>query len=344
MFTMRDIIKVQILTALFLFCIFNYSFAQQRSYSIPHESGERYSREDSMEHYEQGKQFYSQGRYDDARNEFEKALDSINPPQPGVLEKAPTQTKALEIVPPTAPKATTVTKTKSKEEKGAKGVQGGKEAAVTAVATPVEESGEREYYIDSGDVLDISVWQIPDLSKSEVIVRPDGKISYPLIGDIKAQGRTLTQLDDIITDKLKTYVKAPQVSIMIRSFGAQANKVVVLGEVLSPGVYKFSGPPSIAELIASAGGYTKYAVLNSIMVISGDYRSKPDITRVNFAQVIKNGKLSENIPLKPNDIVYVPRSFIGKMNVFMEVIQPAISEYMQTLDARHFHNVMHRNQ
>ena len=75
--------------------------------------------------------------------------------------------------------------------------------------------------------------------------------------------------------------------------------MVILGEIPGPGVYKFSGPPSITELIASAGGYTKYAVLNSIMVIRGDVRTKPEVTRVNFAQIIKGGRLSENIFLKP---------------------------------------------
>src|SRR3989338_638416 len=104
--------------------------------------------------------------------------------------------------------------------------------------------------------------------------------------------------------KLKTYVKAPEASIMIRRFGEQANKVVILGEIPGPGVYKFSSPPTIIEAIASAGGYTRYAVLNSIMVIRGDVRTKPEVTRVNLAQIIKSCRLSENIFLKPNDIFY----------------------------------------
>ena len=140
-------------------------------------------------------------------------------------------------------------------------------------------------------------------------------------------------------------MKVPEVSIMIRRFGERGNinKVVIPGEVLGPGVYRFSGPPSIMEVIASAGGYTRYAVLNSIMIISGDVRTKPDVTRVNFAKIIKSGRLQDNIILKPNDIVYVPRSFIGNINTFLEILQPAISEYMQSMNARYFHNVMHRN-
>jgi polysaccharide export outer membrane protein len=244
---------------------------------------------------------------------------------------------------PSSPQGTMKPKEKLSEEKQE---EEKKQAEIAepaiAVQEPASEGEEREYYLDVGDVLDISVWQIPDLSKPEVIVRPDGKISFPLIGDIKAEGLTLTQLDNIITEKLKLYVKTPEVSIMIRRFGEQANKVVILGEIPVPGVYKFSGPPSITELIASAGGYSKYAVLNSIMVIRGDVKTKPEVIRVNFAQIIKSGRLTENIFLKPNDIVYVPRSFIGNVNTFLEIFQPAFNEYMQTLNVRHLQDTIHR--
>ncbi len=350
------IVRLKILTALFLFCIFRYSPAADTSDIIPHTPGpgERYSSSESQEHYQTGKQFYSEGRYNEARSEFQKALDSINPPR--LITQTPNvqqQLKPIQIVPPTVPvskeKAAEKKKEKNKTEAGKPGVTKAGEAETMTAQAPAlvavaEAQEEREYYIDTGDVLDISVWQIPDLSKSEVIVRPDGKISFPLIGDLKAEGLTLTQLSNMITEKLKTYVKAPQVSIMIRRFGEHANmnKVVILGEVPGPGVYRSTGSSSIAEVIASAGGYTKYAVINSIMVIRGDVRNKPEVIRVNLAQVLK-GRLSQNILVKPNDIVYVPRSFVGNVNTFMELIQPAVSEYLQTLDVRRFQNIVHRN-
>ncbi|MDP2044232.1 MAG: polysaccharide biosynthesis/export family protein, partial [Candidatus Omnitrophota bacterium] len=274
-------------------------------------------------------------RYVEARNEFEKAVGSIGPPRL-VTEQVQPQQKALEITPSKTvlPKGKIVEK---KKEEKAKDDLGAKAALQV-------EPVEREYYIDVGDILDISLWQIPDLSKPEVIVRPDGKISFPLIGDIRAEGITLTQLDNDITEKLKTYVKAPEVSIMIRRFGEQTNRVSILGEITSPGVYRFSSPPSVAEVVASAGGYTKYSVINSIMVIRGaGGGKKPEAIRINLAHILKGNKYANNIWLKPNDIIYVPRSFIGNVNTFMELIQPAISEYMQTMDARRFHNIMHRN-
>ena len=127
---------------------------------------------------------------------------------------------------------------------------------------------EQEYYIGIGDVLDISLWQIPDLSKPEVIVRPDGKISLPLISDVQAVGLTLTQLDEEITQRYTTYVRNPQVSVMIRQFGG--SKVIVLGEVTSPGVYSFTGDIRIVEALALAGDCTKYAVRNNVLIIRGD--------------------------------------------------------------------------
>ncbi|MFH1281852.1 MAG: polysaccharide biosynthesis/export family protein [Candidatus Omnitrophota bacterium] len=319
---------------------------------ILHTPGERYSSEESRQHYLQGKDFYSQGRYTEARNEFEKAVGSTIPPRL-VTEKVGPAQKALDIMPAelTTSKEKIVKeqkeeKAKEDKEKGEKAelIKGKPASSVAVFEVREGQSIAREYYIDVGDVLDISVWQMPDLSKSEVIVRPDGKISFPLIGDVKVEGFTLTQLDDVITEQLKTYVKVPEVSIMLRQFGESTNRVSILGEVAAPGVYRYSGPPSLAEVVASAGGYTKYSVIKSVMVIryTGEGK-KPEVIRINLAHILKGNKYSNNIWLKPNDVVYVPRSPIGNLTTFTELIQPAISEYMQTMDARRFHNIMHCN-
>jgi len=256
-----------------------------------------------------------------------------------------------------------------------------------------EEGEQREYTITKGDVLEISVWQWPDLAK-DVIVRPDGKISFPLVGDIDVEGLTLTKLDEILTAKLSDYIKAPQVSVMIKSFGGisfggvpqeeavsiaipfikiddlstevivrsdgrislpligdiQASgltlselknvtteklkryikdpevsisvkafggkKIIILGEVGSPGVYKPTGNVDIVEIIALAGGYTQDAVLRSVMVVRGDL-DNPVAIRLNVNNAIKKGDLSQNIMIQPNDIVYVPRKFIKDVNYFL---------------------------
>lgn len=309
------------------------------------------AKEEAQQHYLQGKELYSQGRYQEATAEFEKAAAIINPPRIEFVDSVQKQAQKSISPPASTPAAltrgkTTDEKIQEKQEKKEKKEKKGKKETIAAKPAPepapVPDAGEREYYIDVGDVLDISVWQVPDLSRGEVIVRPDGKVSFPLIGDIKAEGTTLTQLDNMITEKLKEFVRTPEVSIMIRSFGEDTNKVIILGEILSPGIYKFNEPPTITEAVAAAGGYTKYAVLNSIMVIRGGIRAKSAVERVNLAQILKTGKLTENIFLKPNDIVYAPRSFIGNVNTFLDVFQPAMSVYMQQLNARHLHHVVRK--
>lgn len=181
---------------------------------------------------------------------------------------------------------------------------------------------EQEYYIGIGDVLDISLWQIPDLSKPEVIVRPDGKISLPLISDVQAVGLTITQLDEEITLKYTAYVRDPQVSVMIRNFGG--SKVIVLGEVARPGVYSFTGDIRIVEALALAGDCTKYAVRNNVLIIRGDIHKSPTVISSNILAFLKDAKLSENVLIQPQDVIFVPRSLIGNINTFLQEIAPII--------------------
>jgi polysaccharide export outer membrane protein len=186
---------------------------------------------------------------------------------------------------------------------------------------------EQEYHIGIGDVLDISLWQIPDLSKPDVIVRPDGKISLPLISDVQAAGLTLTQLDEEITQRYTAYVRNPEVSVMIRNFGGGkviGNKVIVLGDVASPGVYSFTGDIRIVEALALAGDCTKYAVRNNVLIIRGDIHNNPTVISANILAFLKDAKLSENVLIQPQDVIFVPRSLIGNINTFLQEIAPII--------------------
>ncbi len=162
----------------------------------------------------------------------------------------------------------------------------------------------------------ISVWQWPDL-REEVIVRPDGKISFPLVGDIQAGGLTLTELDKELTERISVYIRYPEVSIMLRKFGGR--KVVILGEVRNPGVYRPTGRGSLLEAIALAGGFTDHAVLKSIIVIRGDLQ-EPEAFRINLAKAVKRGDASDNIIVQPEDMIYVPKKFIANVNYFIDQI------------------------
>jgi polysaccharide export outer membrane protein len=177
------------------------------------------------------------------------------------------------------------------------------------------------YRINKDDTLFISVWRQPDLSL-EVIVRPDGMISFPLIGDIEAVGKTLTQLDQEITEKLSTYVREPQVSVMVKKFGG--NRVIVLGDVAKPGVYTYANEIRIVEALALAGDCTKFAVKNNVLVIRGDIHNNPQVIKANLIRFIKYADLSQNIPIQPQDIVFVPRTLVGNINAFLETLGPII--------------------
>lgn len=171
------------------------------------------------------------------------------------------------------------------------------------------------YKISINDRLYISVWRVPDLSL-EFIVGPDGYISFPLIGDIYAYGKTLAELDTEVTKKLKEYVIDPQVSVMVREFAG--DKVTVIGEVTSPGIYKFVRRANLMDIIALAHGFTDRAKIVSVVIIRepSNPREDPELIVVNAKNILK-GKL-RRIEVKPNDIVYVSRTFVSNFKEFFD--------------------------
>ncbi|MCD6228250.1 MAG: polysaccharide biosynthesis/export family protein [Candidatus Omnitrophica bacterium] len=189
--------------------------------------------------------------------------------------------------------------------------------------SPYEES---QYIISPGDVLYISVWENPDLT-GEVIVRPDGMISFPLIDEVKAAGLTISELDKEMTERLKEYIRFPDVSISLRAMGGQ--RVIILGEVKSPGVYSLKGRKTVLEAVALAGGFTKDAVLNSVIVIKGGFKN-PQPKRIDLASALKKGKMKEDIVLDSQDIVFVPKKFIADLNYFLTQILGPISRGVYT--------------
>ncbi len=161
-----------------------------------------------------------------------------------------------------------------------------------------------DYQVIAGDTIEIFVWQHTDLTR-DIIVRPDGKLSFPLIGDVEAQGRTLTEIDDEVTRKLTEYVISPQVSVTVKNFAGE--KVIVLGEVGKPGVYKFFGRTSFMDIIAEAGGLTRDAKWGNALVIRGELKKDADKSEVILLDIneIINGNLRNNIVIYPRDIIYV---------------------------------------
>lgn len=196
---------------------------------------------------------------------------------------------------------------------------------------PGAETAKVEYYIAPEDKIEVFVWQNPDLSK-DVIVGPDGQISLPLAGRIDVTGLTLTQLEERIKEKLSQFVKNPQVSVIMKEFSG--NKIVVLGEVNYPGIYTYKGAVNLIEAIALAGDFTQDAHKRSVLVIHGNLVNKPEVKKIDMVKVITRGVTKENITLYPEDVVFVPRTFVSNVNKAMSDIGPLITNVSNMLDIR----------
>ena len=173
-----------------------------------------------------------------------------------------------------------------------------------APAPPAPKVTE-DYVIGLQDVLSVVVWREPELSVKEVAVRSDGKISLPLINDIQANGLTPKQLQDQVTEKLKDFVAAPNVSVIILKSLSQS--VSIVGEVSKPGAYPLGAPMTVLDLLARAGGLTEMANPKQIKIVrkEGD-KTEQFLFNFNYKDVIKGKKLEQNITLRNGDIVMVP--------------------------------------
>lgn len=155
------------------------------------------------------------------------------------------------------------------------------------------------YVIGPGDLLDVDVWQNAELSFRGLPVRPDGKISLPLLNDVQAAGLTAMQLGDSITEKLKNYVKNPQVTVVVTQVNSQ--RYYVLGEVARPGVFPLLPGLTALQAVSSAGGFTQFANEKKIYILRGS-----DKLPFNYKQVVQGKDLDENVTLKPGDTIVVP--------------------------------------
>ena len=161
-------------------------------------------------------------------------------------------------------------------------------------------SGGPKYLIGPEDILHLSVWDNKDLTM-DVTVRPDGKISLPLIQDVQAEGLTASELSDVIHQKLQPFILEPQVAVIVTQVNAP--KVFVLGNVAKPGSYPLRSDMSVLQALSVAGGFTPFASQKNIKVVR-TIRGKQEVRKVNYFDVVDEG--SGNYLLKPGDIIVVP--------------------------------------
>ena len=159
-----------------------------------------------------------------------------------------------------------------------------------------------DYLIGPEDVLAIVFWRDKDMS-GEVVVRPDGKISLPLLNDIQASGLTPEQLRMAVTEAAGKLVEEPNVAVVVKAI--MSRKVFVTGQVNKPGPYPLSGPTTVLQLIATAGGVLEYADKKNIRVMRTE-NGKQVSYKFNYTDVLQGKNLKQNIDLKPGDTVIVP--------------------------------------
>jgi len=159
-----------------------------------------------------------------------------------------------------------------------------------------------KFYLGPEDLLEISVWNDETLNK-QVIVRPDGKISFPLIGDVLVQGRTVEEVRQEIENKVRPYVPDAPLTVMV--IRVSSPKLYVVGKVVKPGVYIMPEPLRVMQVLAMAGGITTFSDSDDILIIREE-NGQQKIIKFDYSRVADGKALEENIYLKPGDTVVVP--------------------------------------
>jgi len=169
-------------------------------------------------------------------------------------------------------------------------------------SAPTPATMDPSYVIGPEDMLDINVWKEPDMTRL-VPVRPDGKISLPLINDVQAAGLTPQQLATAVTEKLRKFLTGPQVTVIVTAINSQ--RVFVVGEVLRAGAFPLIPGMTVLQALANAGGFSTFANVKKIYVmrlVNGKHTELP----FNYREVLKGDNPDQNIKLEPGDTVVVP--------------------------------------
>lgn len=158
------------------------------------------------------------------------------------------------------------------------------------------------YTVKPGDTLEISVWKEPDLQR-QVLVRPDGQFSFPLVGEVDARGKTVAELNKTVGERLTKYISDAVVTISVQEI--KGNKIYVLGQVNKPGEFIVNPSVNIMQALSMAGGMTPFAATNDIIVLRGQGKQQ-NAMAFRYNDVVRGRSLDTNIELLSGDIVVVP--------------------------------------
>ncbi len=188
-------------------------------------------------------------------------------------------------------------------------------SSVNAPDAPTALSGDAQanendnaYVIGPTDQLNIFVWRQPELS-TQAIVRPDGRISVPLIDDLQAAGRTPTQLAGAITSQLKEYIQDPKVSVIVTNFvGPFDRQIRVVGEAAKPQAIAFRRNMTVLDVMIQVGGLTEFASGNRAVLVRNSAGGRQSF-RLRLNDLLKDGDVAANAPVLPGDVIIIPQSY-----------------------------------
>lgn len=173
----------------------------------------------------------------------------------------------------------------------------------TSVLSNKVQTANESYKIGCGDILEIITWKEPDFSEENILVRIDGKITFPLLDEIQAAGRAPIQVKRYIEAKLKKYVENPVVTVTVRQSLSQ--KFYILGEIARTGEYNLGKNLTVLQAFALAGGFTEWAAKNEIILLRME-DNKEKIIRIKYKDIIKGKDFSQNMRIKADDTIIVP--------------------------------------
>jgi polysaccharide export outer membrane protein len=187
----------------------------------------------------------------------------------------------------------------------------------SAFVTPAAPPEQTEYVLRPGDAIDVAFYYHPDNSQQNLLIRPDGKVLFALIGELQAAGLTTAQLADEIAKRSSVYLRDPKVSVNVRTLNQ--NHIFVGGEVGRPGFLNYVPGTTAVQALVQAGGWKDTADLKQVVLLqrvsdtSNEYRP----SRLDLAKVVENGDTKADVVLGPTDIVVVPMTGIARANVWM---------------------------
>ncbi len=207
------------------------------------------------------------------------------------------------------------------------------EAQQLAELERMQQENSRAPTLGRGDVINISVYDEPDLTITGIPIRPDGRISFPLAGDLQAEGLTVSQLNDSLTESLSNYILSPKISVIVQEFNSQ--HYTIFGEVVHPGVFPLKTRVTITEALAGAGGLNKGQFRATSVELADLHHAfiarNGKVLPVDFVRLVRQGNLKYDISLQSGDYIYIPSGLSQEVYILGEVNKPMLFAYREDM-------------